>query len=40
MNQTGIDEASRKDFLMKVDNIAINALIHRWETPLKGIATF
>ena len=40
MNQTGIDEASRKGFLMKVDNIAINALIHRWETPLKGIATF
>lgn len=40
IQQTGTTEAARKDFLMRVDNRAINAIIHRWETPEKAQALF
>ena len=32
MQQMGKTEEERKEFIKKVDKIAINHLIHRWET--------
>ncbi len=40
MLQTGKTEAERRLFLMNVDRLAINYLIHRWETEPLGPATF
>lgn len=40
MRQTGMTEDIRRDFLMMVDRRAVNALIHRWDTPEKAPATF
>lgn len=40
MQQTGMTEAARRDFLTMVDKRAIDALIHRWSTPEKAPATF
>ncbi len=40
MNQTGTTEQARKAFLQMVDRRAINALIHRWDTPEVAPATF
>lgn len=40
MQQTGMTEAARRDFLTMVDKRAIDALIHRWNTPEKAPATF
>lgn len=40
MQQTGLTEDARRDFLKKVDQMAIDALIHRWSTPEKAPATF
>ena len=40
IRQTGQTEEQRRDFLTMVDRRAIEALIHRWETPQKAPATF
>ena len=40
MQQTGSTEDARRDFLKMVDQMAIDALIHRWSTPEKAPATF
>ena len=40
MNQTGSTERRRRAFLQTVDNRAINALAHRWETPEVAPPTF
>ena len=40
MRQTGATETDRRAFLRMVDQRAINAIIHRWETPQKAEATF
>ncbi len=40
INQTGKTEQERRQFLMNVDKRAIDALIHRWETPQVAPATF
>ena len=40
MKQTGMTETARRSFLAMVDQRAIDALIHRWDTPQKAPATF
>lgn len=40
IKQTGATEAERRSFLASVDQRAIDALIHRWETPEVALATF
>lgn len=40
MQQTGMTEIARREFLKMVDKRAIDALIHRWSTPEKAPATF
>lgn len=40
IKQTGGNEQERQHFLAEADKVAINALIHRWETPLKGPEIF
>ena len=40
MQQTGMTEAARREFLTMVDKRAIDALIHRWSTPEMAPATF
>ncbi len=40
MNQTGKTERRRRYYLQAVDQLAINALVHRWETPEMAPATF
>lgn len=40
IQQTGNSTEARQHFLAETDKIAINTLIHRWETPLKGDEIF
>lgn len=40
IKQTGATEAERRSFLASIDQRAIDALIHRWETPEVAPATF
>ena len=40
ISQTGKTEEERRMFLQRMDKRAIELLIHRWETPQIGIATF
>lgn len=40
IQQTGNTEAERASFLRRMDQNAIDYLVHRWETPEKGQATF
>ena len=40
IRQTGSTEQERISFLRNVDRIAVNKLIHRWETPQVAPATF
>lgn len=40
MAQTGDTESNRVNFLGRIDKIAINTLIHRWETEPVGDAVF
>lgn len=40
IRQTGATEQERRAFLASVDQRAIDALIHRWETPEVAPATF
>lgn len=40
MQQTGVTEASRKDFIQKQYLIAKDLLIHEWEPQIQGIITF
>jgi hypothetical protein len=40
IRQTGATEQERRAFLASVDQRAIDALVHRWETPEVAPATF
>jgi len=40
MNQTGVNEQSRASYLRNTDRIAVNTLIHRWETTQVGQEVF
>ena len=40
IKQTGKTELERRTFLKDINQRAINFLIHTWETPQIGIATF
>lgn len=40
MNQTGRTEDERISFLKRIDKIAINILVHRWETEVVGKEIF
>ena len=40
IQQTGKTEEERKNFLKEIDKVAINSLIHRWETSTEGEEAF
>lgn len=40
IQQTGKTEEERKNFLKEIDKIAINYLIHRWDTTAEGEEVF
>ncbi|MCR4626276.1 MAG: HNH endonuclease [Treponema sp.] len=40
ISEMGATETDRKNFLQEVDRLAINCLIHRWETPIRGEPSF
>ena len=40
MRQTGVTEEARASCLQEMDKIAVNHLIHRWETEERGEVAF